>query len=132
MQKLLFSKFEYSIFLWIAISLSGCNTTKGVFVEDIRKPIAVIHKAVEYAMPGGIRKRSRNNRVFYGHYHSPGKNPKINARRKLTRAHAVVKILGDRRPYRVQVLYLIEKYKNDDYSVVEDRKKLAEGVKRKL
>lgn len=83
-------------------------------------------------MLGGIRKRSRNNRVFYGHYHPPGKNPKINARRKLTRAHVVIKILGDRRPYRMEVQYLIEKYKDGDYSVVENRKELAEGVKKKL
>ena len=101
-------------------------------VNDVRKPVVVIHKAIEYAMPGGIRKRSRNNRVFYGHYHPPGKNPKINARRKLIRAHAVIKILGDRRPYAIEIQYLIEKYKEGDYEVSKNDAGLADGVKKKL
>ena len=136
MQKISLANFEYSRVLTWVVSfclLTSCgHSSKTATVKDVRRSISTIYQAIEYGLPGGVFKRSRNNRVFFGHYHPPRGNPNVDARRKINRAQAVVYIMNEKRPYDVVIDYRVERYSGGSYSVIDRDQSHAEKIKRKI
>ncbi len=102
----------------MTLTLSGCASTfRGVQTEEINRPLETLNKAVHFSMKGSILKQSANLRTFHSNYHVPGTDINAAATNKPQRAQVIMVILGDRRPYRIHVLYRIEKRGSSGYSL---------------
>jgi hypothetical protein len=111
------------VFFVFSFFLSSCATTpEGSYAErkTVNAPVVGIIKAFDRAAIG-IRGRSANGRELVSKYHSPNGDGYDYADTKPERAYSKLKILGERRPYTLQVQYIIEKrnsagvYKTFDY-----------------
>lgn len=120
MQKLLASRqTAYSwLTIWLAttlLSTSCVSKTKSVRIQNVNQPLRVVHLAAQYALTGAILKKSENGRLYFSKYHLPGKDLAVSHNGKLQRAQVIIAILGDRRPYVLEVSYRVEKYDNGKY-----------------
>ncbi len=119
MQTLLFNTFRVWIFIGvISFFLSGCASTfRGAQTEELLRPIETLNKAVYFTMKGSILRQSENQRTYYSNYHIPGNDINAAATNKEKRAQVIMTILGDRRPYRILVLYRVEIKDGKSYSL---------------
>ena len=96
------------------------------------RPLNTLHKAVNYTMSGAIKRRSPNTRTYYSHYHKPGKDLNAGIAKGNERGQLVLSILGDRRPYKVVVLYKIDKLNGGKFKFDRYDKSLALHYRAKL
>jgi hypothetical protein len=117
------------------VSTIGCaSPPSGPFAErqTVNASVAGIIRSFDRAAVG-IRGRSANGRELVSKYHSPSGDGYDYADTKAERAYAKLKILGERRPYTLQVQYIIEKrnskgvYKLSNYDQ-EKAEKVLKGV----
>ncbi|MCJ8275727.1 MAG: hypothetical protein HRT44_05300 [Bdellovibrionales bacterium] len=115
------SKSGYSWLLTgVAILLlcASCVSKKrGLRTKEIRQPLRVVRKAVEYALIKSILRKSENTRIYFSKYHEPGQDLSKRPKGNLKRAQVIIGILGDKRPYIVEVAYRIESYSNGKYRI---------------
>lgn len=101
-------RFQLLIFLlWISCSCS----TSTVKWDEVNFSLAEIQKATARTLPGGIREISTNEREYLSRYFLP--NAKVvqpeYAINAPLRAYAKIVILGDRRPYQINVEVFTER-----------------------
>lgn len=126
--------------------LSGCAS---VHLNDLDYSLADIQKGITLTVPKGIAKISVNRRTFSSKYFDPSS---LNVERSTQRssdifrerATVVATILGDSRPYTVELEVIVEEdlsdmksQKNDDFidgqfSTVGSDKKLARYFRDRL
>jgi hypothetical protein len=107
--------------LAIGLLLSGCTSVQTI--SDLNYSLIDIQKGISATVPKGIAKISENRRTFSSKYFDP---ETIDADRSTERsedvyrerASVVTTILGDRRPYTVEVDVLLE----EDQSGIEPKK----------
>lgn len=115
-------KFINGIFL-IVFGLTGCST---LTINDVKAPLHRVQQSVAAASPFGIRRISSNKREFLSGYflYSGGKYKEADALPQRMYAHW--SILGDRRPYTVEVQVRLERRSGRGaYSEVGTSKELA-------
>jgi hypothetical protein len=90
-----------------ALLWSGCVTRTPI--NDVMAPLASIRARIISVYPGGVRIQSENGRMITSHYYNP-ENPDSDedADQMNERAFVVSTILGERRPYRIDVKGYIE------------------------
>ena len=94
--------------IWIVTFLGGCSTATRL--ESLEYSFSDVQRAVGESMPNGIAKRSSNQRTFWSNYFLPIKRTKkIKRISPYRRAQAMAVILGDRKPYDVEVTVFIDK-----------------------
>jgi len=124
-------KTKVVILFWCFIVLSSCQTT-GVFIREVPISATDVRKGVVTVI-GEPRNTSTNGRELISRYHDKVGNfddaIKANKERRFTK----VTILGDRRPFDVQVEVFIEqKTPEGFYEVVEQDDRLAQEMAAKI
>ncbi len=111
----------------LCLLLSGCaSPPSGPYAErgTVNASVVGIIKAFDRAAIG-VRGRSANGRELVSKYHMPGGDGYDYAGDKPERAYSKLRIRGERRPYTLQVQYVIEKrdsrgvYKVTDYDLAK-------------
>lgn len=99
-------------FLLSVLLLSGCSTVK---LNELDYSLLDIQKGITKTAPKGILKVSANQRTFTSRYFDPDSFEASRETEKGGRERATVEaiILGDRRPYDVEIVVLIEEDSND-------------------
>ncbi|MEZ0392662.1 MAG: hypothetical protein ACAH59_10625 [Pseudobdellovibrionaceae bacterium] len=112
----------------------GC-ATEGYRIKNQNLSLGDIKRAVEAAI-GEPRTISENQRTFYSQYFSRKPDPKFDPVKSKERAYAKVVILGDRRPYEVDVEVLIEVRDSRGYvqsgTDLSEAKKVGKEIRAKL
>lgn len=100
--------YNKTVILFLFFALIKCASSKKL--ENQNLPLMDIKKAVEEALPGGSRFISSNGREYYSKYFEPKKieNVLSESARPDQRSFAHVYILGDSRPYDIEVKVPIE------------------------
>ncbi|MCC6137421.1 MAG: hypothetical protein IT287_02225 [Bdellovibrionaceae bacterium] len=107
------TKLPVFIFLLMSIvvstTLTSCSSLSGSYVEKkgVNTSIQGLIKAFDRST-NGLRGKSPNGRELVSRYQKPGSSSFDNAGAEKVRAYSRLRILGDRRPYTLQVQYVIE------------------------
>ena len=94
------------IFLWIALLLSGCQTG-GVFLRETPLSLSETRRVITIAI-GEPRGVSQNGREILSKYYDRKNKALEKMDMVRERYYTMVTVLGDRRPYDVQVQVLVE------------------------
>lgn len=124
------------------IFISGCATLQGehpdaLMIEEVNWPVTEIRQVVGTIMPAGVRTVSPNGREMQGRHFLVTRNGEFReAGDALERYYTHIKILGDRRPYKLEVLVTHEKRvlrgNQFTYVVTGYDKRLARQLEAKL
>ncbi|MGE4133173.1 MAG: hypothetical protein AB7F86_16140 [Bdellovibrionales bacterium] len=104
-----------SRFIWTLgfVLLGGCASItaprESVRIPDVQGSLNQIRAAVMSAIPIGQRSVSANGRVILSKHFLPAGDQYRNAADAVQRYYAQFSILGDRRPYEVQIVVVHEK-----------------------
>ncbi len=122
------------------LSLVGCESLyetgglKGSFVEkkNVNSSVESIIKALDRSTLG-VRGKSANGREIVSRYQSAKGDSNEPATTKKSRAYARLLILGDRRPYTLQMQFVIEEDQGDgEYVVMSTDDERAQKILKKL
>ncbi len=118
----------------IALLVSSCISNayrikeQNLSLGDIKKSVA--------SVIGEPRKTSENQRTYVSQYFSRTPNPKFDPEKSTERAYAKVVVLGDRRPYDVELDVIVEQRDGNRYVEVgtdlSEAKKLGKDLRSKL
>jgi hypothetical protein len=98
------------LILLMALVLGACSMRGAVRLEDQRIPLEDIIKTVQNNLPGGLKKFSQNGREHTSNYFARGKDGTfVPAGSSPVRHFAFITILGDRRPYDIEIRVFTEK-----------------------
>ena len=130
---------RFTLILAAMTFLVGCQTTTppDFTMPELQHPLKRLKRGVAYAIPGGVKGASENGRTFTSHYITlEGQKWDILSTLK-QRAYAEVTILGDRRPYVIEIRVPVQERKTSDpadtkFEDVRQSKKLAQVVAQKL
>lgn len=103
------------------VGIAGCTSLKGTFVQKkgVNASLPTLIKAFDRATTG-VRGRSANGREIVSRYQKPGSSASDNAVNDPKRAYSRLLILGDRRPYTLQVQHIVEERESSGgYSIVQ-------------
>lgn len=117
------------------IFLSACVTPGGLTVGVVDRPLADLQHIAAKSLPLGLRSTSANGREFYSNYFTTTDRKFKPADKLPERKFAQILVLGDRRPYTIEVAVLIEKVDSKSvvgYSVVGADKGIAKVVKKRV
>jgi hypothetical protein len=133
----LFKGFAYSTALTCLFTysfiLTSCSTPRGgVTTEELMRPISVLHRAVNSVMNGGIKSRSVNSRTYLSQFHAVGMDLNAGYKKKKERGQLEITILGDRRPYNINIIYRIESLVGSKFVFSRYDKSLASQYLSKL
>lgn len=95
-------------FALLLLTLTGCATSTTA-IDELDMSLAELNKIAISALPIGKRIESRNGREFYSAYFTVRKGEYEEAVATAIRNYAVISILGDRRPYKLEVSVIIER-----------------------
>lgn len=112
-------------------ALSSCSTT-GSALKELDLPLNQIQKAVATSMPFGIRRTSPNGRETFSQYFIFHHGRFKEAANLNIRAYAHAFVLGDRRPYKVEVKVITERMSEGSYSESGSDEKAAQHIIRKI
>ncbi len=104
----------------------GCQTPNSASLEGVTMSFNEVKKAVAQTIPGGIMSQSINGREIQSHYFSRKEDIMFDPQQAKERAYVFVYILGDRRPYTVEVQVPVEEKTKQGYSKAGLDKALAE------
>ena len=114
---------------------SGCGSLSSVPYAErdtVNASVVGIVKAFDRAAIG-IRGKSTNGRELVSKYHLPGGDGYDYAGDKPERAYTKLRILGERRPYTLQIQYIIEKSDSKGvYNVIDYDLAKAESILKDL
>ncbi|RME16524.1 MAG: hypothetical protein D6797_04330 [Bdellovibrio sp.] len=124
------------------LGLSACSSFGSLVLKDQDRSLRVLRKVIVTTIPKGVRKVSRNGRTFFSHYFLPTDPRFRHLKRKKIRFMTRITILGDMRPYDIEVLTRRYKVQTDKYgSVIEAQdlglapqvnKKIFKSLKKRL
>ncbi len=129
------AKITVSLFLTLVLfGLVSCNSLSGPYVEkkSVNASIPGLVKAFDRAS-NGLRGKSANGREIVSRYQKPGSGSYDNAGMEKERAYSRLLILNDRRPYTIQIQYVIEERLSDGgYSIKGYDEAAANKVMKRL
>ena len=114
--------------------LVSCATKGAVSIPDLNRPMADLQRIAAKSLPLGLRKQSANGREFFSHYFET-KNRKFQmAQRGGERRYAHILVLGDRRPYKIDVVVHLERVdpKTKTYVEVGADLRLAKVIRQRI
>jgi hypothetical protein len=124
-----------SLFLISFFFLSACISAGTYRIADQNLSLVDLKKAVT-AVIGEPRAVSENQRTFLSQYFSRKPDPKFDPQKSKERLYAKVAILGDRRPYDVEVEVLVEEKDRIGYALTgndsTEAKKLGKDIRARL
>lgn len=85
--------------------MMGCST--GYVIRESSRSLDDLRAAI-FSISGQPRRSSENKRTFISNYFARKKDPNFDPAKSKERLYAVFTILGDRRPYDVQVQVFAE------------------------
>lgn len=101
------------LFLW------GCSSNyKPLYIDNASQSLAVIRQSAMSSLPMGLMSSSPNGRELKSRYfviEGKGKGKFVDGIQKSPRYQALITILGERRPYEVQVWVMKEERINGSY-----------------
>ncbi len=121
----------------ICITLAGC-THSGVLIKDLNHPLVQIKSRVIKNLPLGLKDKSSNGREFTSKYFKIIKGKAFNAKNLPVRKMVKIIILGDRRPYSLDVTVFVQKRRGRDtqgdmiYKNYKKDKKLAKRIANRI
>lgn len=98
--------------LILCFALVGCAT--GASIDDANYSVGEIKQVVQ-SIVGDFRSQSQNQRTIYSKYFGDKKDKAFDEKKSKIRLYAIVMILGDRRPYDIDVEVVREKKTNEGY-----------------
>jgi hypothetical protein len=104
------SSWHFLFLIALNFIIMGCTSMKqGTYAErkSVNASVSNIIKAFD-KVAIGLRGRSANGRELVSKYHSPGGDGYDYAATSSKRAFSRLRILGERRPYNLQIQYVIE------------------------
>lgn len=90
------------------LNLVSC-ATRSVSIDELDMSLVELYKIAIEALPLGKRSESINGREFYSVYFTVQKGEYEEARGAATRSYARISVLGDRRPYNIEVAVIVER-----------------------
>jgi hypothetical protein len=111
-----------SLILCLHSLLLGCASAS---VDDVDRPLSQIKRAIEIVFARGIRRISPNGRELESDY---APLPKKNSHR----TYHLARILGDRRPYRIEIENIVEANQGRGYVIVDHDEEVALKMRKKL
>lgn len=82
----------------------GCSMFGGgLKVQNLDRPLSELQRVAVASLPLGLRRTSPNAREFYSHYFIVRNREFMAPENAPERAYAVIYVLGDRRPYTMEV-----------------------------
>jgi hypothetical protein len=121
-------------FALLMTALGCASPPSGPYAErdTVNASVSGIIRAFDRAAVG-IRGRSANGRELVSKYHSPTGDGYDYADTKAERAYSKLRILGERRPYTLQVQFIVEKRNSKGvYRLVDYDEEKAEKVLKSL
>lgn len=128
--------------IFISFATLGCATLQGhhpeaLLIEEVNWPLTEIRQVITGLLPGGPRAVSPNGRELQSRHFLVDRNGGYKeAADALERYFAHILILGDRRPYSVEILVTHEKRvlrgNQFTYVVTGYDKRLAKNLERKM
>lgn len=117
---------RFTLFLSILLEFAivGCATPPTL--RQLNAPLASLRKTADSISPQGVRKVSSNGREVYSNYFSP------KGAKGIIRAHAIISILGDQRPYSVTFQVLREQKVNQTFVELEPDNRLELVLKKRF
>jgi hypothetical protein len=111
----------------ILVMISGCSTPQYQTTPDISLSVGTITKVVISSFPGGLREKSQNGRELLSEYFSPTQDdPHFDSEKSQYRAYVKAIVLGDRRPYTLDLgVFIEERVGPKVYNLVMNDKKLT-------
>lgn len=88
--------------------LVGCTTPGAVLIKDQNLSLGYLQKVVQISLPAGKRKSSTNAREYYSNYFVFVRGKFRPVQKTSRRFFTKVTILGDRRPYSIEVMVIKE------------------------
>ena len=123
-------------------SFMGCATLQGehpdsLIIEEVDWPVTEIRQVLAAVIPAGVRTMSPNGREIQGRHFLVTRNGEFKeAGDALQRYYTHIKILGDRRPYKLEILVTHEERvlrgNQFTYVVTGYDKRLAKQIENKL
>jgi hypothetical protein len=94
--------------LLLLISFLGC-ASKGIKIEGGKYSLIRLQKVAQASLPNGQEFKSPNGRSFRSKYYDPYNSARFNFNQGPTRHFAVINVLGDRRPFEIEVIVYEER-----------------------
>jgi hypothetical protein len=128
------SQFVYLCGLFSTVVLFGCAATPGVTViEGQDRALGELQTVVSASLPAGKASVSQNQRTYTSNYFTTKGGEFEEASEAPVRYKAIIVILGDRRPYDIEVTVIQEKRdKLSQYVRVGNSEGLARVVIRRI
>ena len=114
-----------------ALFLNSCATEQKVEIENLDRSLIELTRAVKAVM-GEPRAISENQREFYSTYFSRVPSDKFDPNKSKERLTARFIILGDRRPYNIEITVFIQRRNENGYQVAGTDKGLANELRKEL
>ncbi len=124
-----------SLVFSFCLLLAGCASAGALYVQDVNRPLIELQKIAAKCAPLGLRSTSQNGREFFSQYFQTENRKFKKAEKNQERRFAHILILGDQRPYRIEILVKIERVdpsKDSGYSVVGMDQSLAKVVRNRI
>jgi hypothetical protein len=128
------SQFAHLCILFSALVFLGCATSPGTEVlEGQDRGLSELTSIVTSALPGGKESVSQNGRTFTSKYFVTKDGEFDVAPAAPVRSKAIIQILGDRRPYSIEVTVIQERRtKSSEYVRIPNSEGLARVVIRRI
>ena len=124
------------VILAIQLIFFGCTSPGSVKMDRLEYPLNYLQKVVADALPGGKRMISQNDREFSSVYFLPTKKGFGPAGNSSYRYYAKITVLGDRRPYNIEIIVIKEERNgrrdSGDYSSVGTDKRIARIIQKRI
>ncbi len=111
----MFKAINFLKLLGVAVLLTDLGCASGVTVKDLNRSLIEIKSAIVKVI-GDPEKTSPNNREFTSRYYPPAPDFKFDPMKSKMRLKAKITLLGDRRPYDLQVEVFREVKTSEGYS----------------
>lgn len=122
-----------ALFTLLVFVVTGCVTRGSVSIERLDMAVTDLQRIVVEALPVGKRSQSQNGREFFSEYFIVRSGDYEEAQDSPLRNFAHILILGDRRPYRIDVVVMQEKRTSSgDYRMVKYDEGLARVITRRI
>lgn len=116
-------------------AFSGCATPGVYRIDEQNLSLGDIRRAVIGTI-GEPRRLSENQRTYFSQYFSRKSDPKFDPQKSKERLYAKVIILGDQRPYDIQLEVVAEQLEGRTYSQVgkdaSEAKRLGKELRSRL
>lgn len=120
------------LFLIFLLNLTGCATGT-VSIDELNMSLVELHQIATSALPLGKRLESPNGREFYSSYFVVRNGEYKEVEGSSSRGYAIISVLGDRRPYKIEVAVIIEtKNSGGEFNKSGYDERLARVISRRI